>query len=516
LKAVPEFPGQAFDLVRSLLSRASRAPATGSRSAEPGESRGPDSGETDPSAPASTSRLSAEDALFYGFLAILAWAPFWFASNRPAIWGVNAIATAALTLAYEATLLWRGKRHPVSIVRIWPAALIFAVVCFWSWLQTNPSIPVGYQHPVWQMARDLLKRDFPGSISVSREDTILALLRFATYGLSFWLALQLCRSADRARRLVQAVAIIGVVYAGYGIVAFYVFPNTILWFQKEGYSDALTSTFVNRNSYATYAGIGLVCCFSLISMVYLRETQNRATSLGRRIAGFVAITAGDGGLWISCAFVIGAALVLTGSRGGVAATFGGIIACLLLVAVRGRKNATAVGFTLLLSTLAIGAAFLNYGDFLADRLTAQGLESDDRLAVYGLTWRSISDASLLGHGDGTFQDVFPMYRDRSVDILGIWDKCHNSYLEALQGLGVPLALALFGALLYLFGKSARAALTRKASATAPLAASAATTIVALHAFIDFSIQIQAVALTWTALIGAGVAQSWSSRERVSL
>jgi hypothetical protein len=39
----------------------------------------------------------------------------------------------------------------------------------------------------------------------------------------------------------------------------------------------------------------------------------------------------------------------------------------------------------------------------------------------------------------------------------------------------------------------------------------ASVMVALHAFVDFSMQIQAVALTWTALLAAGVAQSWSSR-----
>jgi hypothetical protein len=44
-----------------------------------------------------------------------------------------------------------------------------------------------------------------------------------------------------------------------------------------------------------------------------------------------------------------------------------------------------------------------------------------------------------------------------------------------------------------------------------LVATSATVIVALHSFVDFSMQIQAVALTWTALLGAGVAQSWSSR-----
>jgi hypothetical protein len=518
VEAAPKSSGRGLEALQRFFFRASGWSARSVPGAEPGGNRGPAPGEAAPSAPGQTSAdaFSADDAFFYGLLALLAWAPFWFGSNRPVIWGVNAIGFAALTLAYEASLLWRGKRHPVALFRIWLPALIFVLVCCWSWLQITPSLPRAYQHPVWQMARDALKREFPGYISVNPSDTILAVLRLATCGLSFWLALQLCRSADRARRLVQALAIIGAVYATYGIVAFFVFPNTILWFEKTSYADALTSTFVNRNSYATYAGICLVCCLSLISSLYLKEAQNRGVSFERRIGGFVALTAGRGGLWICCAFVTGTALVLTGSRGGVAATLGGVATCLSLSAVRGRKNAAAVGAGLLISTLAIGAAFFNYGDFLADRLMAQGLDSEDRLASYSLAWRSIMDAPLFGFGDGTFGEVFPMYRDKSIDFFGVWDKAHNSYLEALQGLGVPVALSLFGALLYLFGKSVYAALVRKTSATAPLAASAATTIVALHAFVDFSIQIQAIALTWSALIGAGIAQSWSRRERTSL
>jgi hypothetical protein len=38
-----------------------------------------------------------------------------------------------------------------------------------------------------------------------------------------------------------------------------------------------------------------------------------------------------------------------------------------------------------------------------------------------------------------------------------------------------------------------------------------TGLVGVHAFVDFSLQIQAVALAWTALLAAGLAQSWSSR-----
>ena len=137
-------------------------------------------------------------------------------------------------------------------------------------------------------------------------------------------------------------------------------------------------------------------------------------------------------------------------RGGFFATLGGLFTFLLLAGVRGRNNAVA-GFGLLMVGLAIGAAFFNFGDFLADRLTTNGLASDDRLAVYSLTWLSIADAPLLGFGDGTFQEIFPMYRDNTIDFINFWDKAHNSYLELLQGLGVPMALLLLAAIVLLLG-----------------------------------------------------------------
>ena len=361
------------------------------------------------------------------------------------------------------------------------------------------------------MAREALGVDLPGSISVNRDATVVALLRFVTCGLVFWLALQLCRQAARARRLARAIAIIAGLYATYGILGFFLFPHMILWFDKLDYVDSVTSSFINRNSYATYAGLGLMATLAVAASLYLHRGGLQTAGLGRKMAHFIALTIGSGGLWISCAFIVAVALILTGSRGGFFATLGGLLTFLLLAGVRGRNNAVSLGFGLLMVGLAIGAAFFNFGDFLADRLTTNGLASDDRLAVYSLTWLSIADAPLLGFGDGTFQEIFPMYRDNTIDFINSWDKAHNSYLELLQGLGVPVALLLLAAIVLLFGRCVLAALTRRHSVTAPLAASAATVIVGLHAFVDFSMQIQAVALTWVALLGAGTAQSWSSK-----
>jgi O-antigen ligase len=452
-----------------------------------------------------------DEALFVAFILALAWTPFWFGSNRPMAWGVNAVGFGALALLHEIGLLATLRRHPVALRRIWFPALAFVAVCAWSFIQVAGFIPAGYQHPIWPMARDALGRDLPGSISVNRDDTILALSRFVTCGMAFWLALQLCRSSARARRLAQAIAIIGGVYATYGIIGFFLFPGAILWFDKLAYLDSVTSSFINRNSYATYAGLGLAAALAVTASLFLHRGGLHGLGAGRKLVQLIALTIGPGGLWLACAFIVGVALILTGSRGGFFATLGGLLTFLLLTGVRGRKNAATLGFGLLMIGLTIAAAIFNYGDFLADRLTTQGLASDDRLAVYSLTWGSIADAPLLGFGDGTFQEIFPMYRDKTIDLLGVWDKAHNSYLELLQGLGVPVALLFLAAIVQLAGRCIFAALTRRDSVTAPLAASAATVIVGLHAFVDFSLQIQAVALTWVALLGAGTAQSWSSK-----
>jgi O-antigen ligase len=122
------------------------------------------------------------------------------------------------------------------------------------------------------------------------------------------------------------------------------------------------------------------------------------------------------------------------------------------------------------------------------------------------------DAPFLGMGYGTFEDIFPMYRDASIGPLwGIWDKAHNTYLEVLQGLGLPMGFVFIASVAFLVFLCFRGALTRQRDAIAPAVAASASVIVGLHSLVDFSLQMQAVALTWMALLGLGVAQSWSSR-----
>jgi O-antigen ligase len=452
---------------------------------------------------------SFDDLLFAAGVAALAWVPLWFGSERPVAWGINAALFGALVIAYEAGVLWRGRAHAVAVRRVALLAACITVVAIWCLLQASTWLPASSQAPIWQLARETLQTNIAGSISVNRDATIVALLRLLTAACAFWLMLQLCRSSVRARRLVGALAVVGAGYAAYGIVAFFGFPGTILWFTKFHYLDSLTATFVNRNTYAAYGGIGLVCALVRLSGTVLDAVKRGE---GRMTATLLAAFVGPVGMWLAMACLIAVALVLTGSRGGIAAAFAGVATAAVITGLQGRRGRTAkfIGGTVV-ALILLGAVLVSFGDLLASRLNRHGLEAPDRIAVYELTAQSIADRPLTGFGYGTFQHVFPMYRDARLGVMRVWDRAHNTYLEIVQGLGIPAALALFTGVALLLYRCFAGALRRRRALTAPTAASAVSVALLLHACVDFSLQSQAVALTWMALLGAGVAQSWSSR-----
>jgi O-antigen ligase len=158
--------------------------------------------------------------------------------------------------------------------------------------------------------------------------------------------------------------------------------------------------------------------------------------------------------------------------------------------------------------LGVATAFVSFSDLFVGRLTEQGLHDAGRPVVWMMTIRSILSAPLLGFGYGTFSTVFPMFRDDSTSVYGLWDKAHNTYLEIFQGLGLLFGAMLIACVAVLVWDCVKGARTRKRNATIPAIAAGVSILVATHALIDFSLQIQAVTLTYMAVLGAGVAQAF--------
>ena len=475
-----------------------------------------------PHADASTARVSranrlpderaiVERAFLWAFVAGLAWCPFWFGSNVLLAWGVNAVLFPGLVAAYEISLLVRGKPHSVAIKHIKVPAALFAAVVLWIFLQNATWTPAWLHHPIWQMSADALDKPVDGSISVSRDLTTLAFLRLITAAGVFWIALQLCRDASRANLLLWSIAAIVCAYAAYGLVAFALTPGSVLW--SKGHSrDVVTSTFINPNSFAAYAGVGLVAMCGGVLRLYRDEFQTVEGSIRYRISTFIDVTGKKGLALLAGAFVILVALLLSGSRGAIAAAVLGLV-CLgiLTTRLRSRRSVEQREAILVFGALLVAAAFVVFGDVLVGKIARQGLQDENRIAVYAITIGSILNVPLLGYGYGTFADVFPMFRDQSVSTWGMWEQAHNTYLEVFQGLGLLFGSMLVGCVVLLVLRCVKGAMARQESEEIPCVAASVAFLLGVQALVDFSLQMQAIAITFMAVLGAGVAQSMSSR-----
>jgi O-antigen ligase len=93
----------------------------------------------------------------------------------------------------------------------------------------------------------------------------------------------------------------------------------------------------------------------------------------------------------------------------------------------------------------------------------------------------------------------------------MWQMAHDTYLEVFQGLGLLFGSMLVASVVLLVLRCVKGAVTRQSNETMPCVAASVAFLFGAHSLVDFSLQMQAIAITFMALLGAGVAQSESSR-----
>jgi O-antigen ligase len=457
-----------------------------------------------------------ETAFFAAFIASLAWAPFWLGGDRMLAWGVNGILFPALVVLYEISLALRGRRHPFSIKSILGPFVLFFAVVFWATAQATPEVSALFSHPLWGMTAEVLQRPVKASISLNRGETGIGLIRLLTTASVFWLSLELCRERERVFLLLWWIVAIVAAYSIYGLVCVAVFSGGMPFFPDVPPMPIVRSAFVGRNNFATYAGMGLIVNVALIFRLYRDAMPGDGGALtAYRLSRFLEVTGERGLFLLGSAIAILAALLGSVSRGGILATGLGIFVLYSMIFSRRRRAGKERLETVALVTVALVACFAFFGDLIVGRISTEGLVDLSRLTLYSLTVHAIFDAPMLGFGYGTFQDVFPMYRDPSFGTWEIWDKAHNAYLEVWLGLGLVFGTMLVGCLVWLAAICFRGAMRRERDATAAIVATVVSVVVGVHALVDFSIQIEGVAITFMALLGAGVAQSQSSRVSTS-
>lgn len=366
--------------------------------------------------------------------------------------------------------------------------------------------------------------------------TVTDLLKFSAYGALFFLLLlypfgavhstsspsqgqpQRPAAATFIRSFFLLLLISGFAVALIGIVQLFAGNGKILWFyipydwqsSTGGLSRRASGPFINPDHFANY--LSLIFPFTLSYALWPPPLPR--TDLER-------------GLRLICAFaslILFAAILVSLSRLG---WFSVLLATTFLIWTRHRSEpigSAVLNLRRLLAVLRYGAVIAilllaaslwligPQGRQAVDLRLAETVNEDDlgltgRWLIWQDSWKLIRDFPLLGTGLGTWSDSFRRYQSRT-SVATFYREAHNDYLELLAETGIVgfslLTLFFFqGARLLLRGL--RVATNHRHALLLPCVT--ALVIMFFHELFDFSLQIPANAILFTAIFALTLRQT---------
>lgn len=456
--------------------------------------------------------------IFYSLLAVVFLSPLPYGSNRPWSWSLCILLISLLGGCWAIHYLFSKKNVAIfhATKAIIDIIIAFFCVIFWGFIQQSNNLLPSFNHPLWKIKNELLNTN-TGFISLAVTDTHFTLLRYISYALVFWLSLCYSQTVMNARKILQGFMLMGFIYSLYGLVMVLGHVDLIL-FKKIPDLHSVSSTFINHNHFATFAGLTLLCCLALLHQnIAIAASYYRGGNLGLQL--FLENLIIRAWFPLLAFITISTALMLSNSRGGFFSSILGLIV-LLLGLNSHKKNRNKKMFWGFMALITISSIiFYISSDSLVDRLNSQGLSDPLRKETYQLVWKAILTNPYLGFGAGSFAESFTLYK--SLGIAGginypyFWDFAHNTYLETIFELGFPCAILLFYCFFRLAFICLKGLFIRKKDWLYAAVGLAATVLIASHALVDFSLQIPAVAYCYFLLMGCACGQSFSSIKRES-
>lgn len=420
-----------------------------------------------------------------------------YGGNSAAYWTLFGFAIIALFVLQCGLTALRGGHR--SNARLLGPALLYLAVLIWALLQTWPGMPATWAHPFWDLVPEA-----PATISATPVSGAHGVLRLATYAMIFWIAIQAAMNAKRAWQFLACFGLFSTALALFGLYAALSGNNPIL---LDDATSNVSASFVNRNSYATYAAMGLATNLGLY-LDLVRSTETPTSSRGSALRAVLERFFSVAWIFLFGAVICLSALLLTASRAGVAS---GLVAA-IIVFVMLRRESSGSKTVWLLAALILGAFITVLSENVLSRV--MGAEGGARFVVYPLIIEHLGDRFWLGHGFGAFQDTFRPLAPLEI-ASAEWDFAHSSYLENLWEMGVPAAILFYGSLFWVAAIILRGALKRRRNRVYPVIATACIAAGALHSLVDFSLQMPATTAAFAFILGLGWAHAWSREDAKS-
>jgi O-antigen ligase len=401
-------------------------------------------------------------------------------------WALAVFQTgAAIILFFWAVDGWRSQRLRFSrnVLQL-PLVGLFLIGLI-------QLLPLGSSAPE---TAGILSASPVNSLSFDPYSTRLALVQIFALLVYFAAALSFIDSPVRLRLLVRTIVIFGFALAIFGLIQSYTSPTKVYWI-RELSQAAPFGPFINRHHFAGYMEMTLGLTLGLLFSGGV-EREKRP-------------------LYIFAAAMMGIALVMTNSRGGIISLVAEIFFLVLLTGFGRRyagegegEKSTRVRTALVRVSLALAlvvalfAGVLLFGGEAALSRFVGTVNADDpttgRAHFWSTSLKIIQDHPVLGVGLGAFHLAYTRYDTRN----GLFrlEQAHNDYLQILTDagiLGLLLGLFFVGALFRMgLGRRESTDAFRRGVATGALAGCFA---VLVHSFFDFTLHTTSNALLFLVL-----------------
>lgn len=325
--------------------------------------------------------------------------------------------------------------------------------------------------------------NIPKTISIEPFATKLTAFHLTALSLFFFVALSVMDSASRLRKLTVFITVFGFLYAFYAILQSVLSPEKIFGIYKPSAGMPFGS-FVNKHDFAAIIEMTVAIPLGLLFCGSLRSDK-------RLLYGVAAV-------------LMAAALLLSGSRGGLVALLAQVIFLVFITSrARGPKNIVLkAGLAIALLIAAAGGAVFVGGDTSLTRVaetTASEDVSSNRFQIWSVTVQIIKDSFPFGAGLGAFPQAYTRF-DSSGGYERV-EQAHNDYLQLVADAGLP-GIAIGGLFLFLFFKSGirNSKVSNNFRRGAAVGAFAGCFSILVHSIFDFVLHITAVSVMFLTML----------------
>ena len=271
----------------------------------------------------------------------------------------------------------------------------------------------------------------PNTISVEPFLTKLTTIHFLALLIFFAACLVYFDSFKRLRKLVLLITIFGFLYSFFAILQSFLSPQKIYGIYESSSLARPFGSFVNKHNFAAFINMSMAVPLGLLFTGSIEKDKRL--------------------LYVTAVGLMGIALLLSGSRGGLV-SFLSILFLLVILTTKNRsKNQIIIKGVLafvLVAVVIAGSIFIG-GESSLTRL-AESATSDnftsDRMQIWSVTLDVIKNNLPFGAGLGAFGIAYTPY-DISNGMARV-EQAHNDYLETLANTGV---IGLIAGLFFLYG-----------------------------------------------------------------